>query len=106
MLIISIMFIVYLLAVNFYSFTLVKTLKYKDDGEEESKGYDSKLAFAGVLGGAIAVYVCMFIYKYKQTNILLMILMPILGVLQIFLSVVMLRFGIVYARMWARVQLL
>ncbi len=98
MLIISILFIVYLLAVNFYSFMLVKTLKSKDDGGEESKAYDSKIAFAGLLGGAIAVYVCMFIFKYKQTNVLLMILMPILGVLQIFLSVVLVRHGIVYAR--------
>ena len=94
MLIISILFIVYLLAVNFYAFILVKTLKMKDDGGEESKGYDSKLAFAGLLGGAIAVYVCMFIYKYKQTNVLLMILMPILGVLQIFLSIVLFRHSI------------
>lgn len=98
MLIVSILFIVYLLAVNFYAFILVKSLKDKDGGGEESKAYDSKLALAGLLGGAIAVYVCMFIYKYKQTNVLLMILMPLLGVLHIFLCVVLLRYGIVYAR--------
>lgn len=98
MLIVSILFIVYLLAVNFYAFMLVKNLKDKDDGGEESKGYDSKLAFAGLLGGAIAVYVCMLIYKYKQTNVLLMLLLPLLSVLHVFLCAVLLRYGIVYAR--------
>lgn len=98
MLIVSILFIIYLLAVNFYAFMLVKNLKDKDDGGDESKGYDSKLALAGLLGGAIAVYVCMFIYKYKLTNVLLMILMPLLAVLHIFLCVVLLRYGIVYMR--------
>ena len=97
MLIISILFIIYLLAVNFYAFMLVKNLKDKDD-TDDFKGDDSKLALAGLLGGAIAIYVCMFIYKYKQTNVLLMILMPLLGVLHIFLCIVLLRYGIVYMR--------
>ncbi len=97
MIILSILFIIYLLAVNFYAFMLVKNLKDKDDSDE-CKDHDSKLALAGLLGGAIAVYVCMFIYKYKLTNVLLMILMPLLAVVHIFLCVVLLRYGIVYMR--------
>jgi hypothetical protein len=46
----------------------------------------------GVLGGAIAVYVSMFVYKYRLSNLFLMILMPLLGVLNVFLFFSLFRF--------------
>ena len=52
-----------------------------------------KLLITGLLGGAITIYVCMFIFKYKRTELLLMVLMPLLGVLNIYLWVLLFRSG-------------
>ena len=41
-------------------------------------GFDWKLLLCGALGGAITIYVCMFVFKYKLNDLLLMIVMPIL----------------------------
>ena len=38
---------------------------------------DGKLFFSGALGGALGIYTAMFIYKYKLTNFLLMVIMPV-----------------------------
>ena len=52
-----------------------------------------KLCITGLLGGAITIYVCMFLLKYKRTDMLLMVLMPILGVLNIYLWVLLFKSG-------------
>jgi uncharacterized membrane protein YsdA (DUF1294 family) len=52
-----------------------------------------KLCITGLLGGAITLYVCMFLYKYKRSDLLLMVLMPILGVLNVYLWVLLFRSG-------------
>ncbi len=86
------LFIVYLLAVNGYAFMLVKTLKEKETNDPSDKIFDGKLALTGVLGGAISVYIAMFVYKYRQSNLFLMILMPLLGALNVFLIFALFRF--------------
>lgn len=40
---------------------------------------DWKLFLSGALGGAITIYICMFIFKYKLNDLLLMIAMPVLA---------------------------
>ena len=104
----------YIVAINFYSFLLVKSLREKEKQAEAVKQaqplsdatpdaeqpirpsqerYLGKLCIAGALGGAIAIYTCMFIFKYKRTDLLLMVLMPLLGVLNIYLFVLLFKSG-------------
>jgi uncharacterized membrane protein YsdA (DUF1294 family) len=102
MILLYIVLIVYVLAINFYSFLYVFALqkaekgssilheKNKNQGQEEKKpsffnsfatkpieGFDWKLLLCGALGGAITIFVCMFLFKYKLNNLLLMIVMPV-----------------------------
>lgn len=114
MVILYILLIAYILAVNFYAFLLIKSLRDKEreaelrrQGEpltqfERSQAdqkpvatekYVGKLLITGLLGGAITIYVCMFILKYKRTELLLMVLMPLLGVLNVYLWVLLFRSG-------------
>lgn len=55
-----------------------------------------KLCITGALGGAITIYVCMFIFKYRRSDLLLMVLMPILGVLNVYLWVMLFRSGFAF----------
>ena len=112
------MLVAYILAVNFYAFLLVKTLREEEKKAEieretqplldaakdtaqtplEKSGKTGdrtigKLCITGALGGAIAIYVCMFLYKYKRSNLLLMVVMPLLGVLNVYLFVLLFRSG-------------
>ena len=112
MIILYILFIAYILAINFYAFLLVKSYRDKEKQAEELKQAEpllqaandtlptkapekvsGKLLITGLLGGAITIYICMFILKYKRSDLLLMILMPLLGVLNIYLWVLMFRSG-------------
>ncbi len=92
MLLFYILFIAYIFAINFYAFMLIKSLKAKEEVSPSSKLFDGKLALTGILGGAIAIYVSMFIYKYRLSNLFLMIVMPLLAVLNVFLFISMFRF--------------
>ena len=91
MLILTILLIVYVLAVNFYAFLMMKNLKNESD--ENQKAADGKLAITAALGGAVTIYVCMFIFKYRLSSLFLMILMPLLGVVNLWLCFVAIRSG-------------
>ncbi len=105
MIILYILLIAYIAAVNFYSFLLVKALRDEEKKELETKPTpteesskvtarpNGKLYLAGALGGAITVYVCMFLFKYKRADLLLMVLMPLLGVLNVYVFVLLFRSG-------------
>ena len=117
MIILYILLIAYILAVNFYAFLLIKSLKDKERKEEIERQaaplstyantYEAnpvpvakppernlgKLCIAGLLGGAITIYVCMFVFKYKRNDLLLMVLMPLLGVINIYLWVLLFKSG-------------
>ena len=80
MIILYVLLVAYILSINFYAFLLVKTLRDKDRENEITKQAAplstqaespkkeernlGKLIIAGLLGGAITIYVCMFIFKW------------------------------------------
>ena len=119
MIIFYVLLIAYILAINFYAFLQIKTLREKEqatDFEHQPPPFDTdsektsnqpaqqnttkppekiagKLLITGLLGGAITIYVCMFIFKYKRSDLLLMVLTPLLGVFNIYLWVLLFKSG-------------
>ncbi len=83
MTIVYVCFAVYILAVNFYAFRFLKSQKegYETDGEIRG---DGKLLLSALLGGAIAVYVSMFLLHFRLGNLFFMIFMPLLAVLNVY----------------------
>ena len=83
MILLYILLTVYILAVNFYAFRLVKTQREDFEAGGEPSG-DGKLLLAALLGGAAAIYISMFAMRYRLGNLLLMIAMPVLAVLNVY----------------------
>lgn len=83
MVLLYILLSVYILAVNFYAFRLVKSQREDFEAGGEPTG-DGKLLLAALLGGATAIYVSMFAMRFRLGNLLLMIAMPVLAVLNIY----------------------
>lgn len=96
MLVLYLFFWTYILAVNFYAFLLVRGLKDEWVDGEPNKSSDGRLVLTGLLGGAITVYVCMFVYKYRTRSLYLMIFMPILAALNIYVAVLAFRSGFTF----------
>ena len=107
MVIFYILLIAYILAVNFYAFLLVKSLRDKERLEEtyrqaaplveetpkQPERFVGKLLITGLLGGAISIYASMFFLKFRRGDMLLMILTPLLGVLNIYFWVLLFKSG-------------
>lgn len=97
MLLLYIIFIVYILAVNFYAVILLRTQRDESGGNEtKMNSGDGKLILTAILGGAIAIYVSMFIMRYRLKNLLLMILMPVLAVLNVYFFILAFRSGFTF----------
>lgn len=60
---------------------------------QKPQKYISKLCITGALGGAIAIYACMFIFKFKRNDLFLMVIMPLLGVLNVYMWVLLFKSG-------------
>ena len=88
--------IVYILAINFYAFLFMKTIKNSD--QETQKQYDGKLSLVALLGGGIAIFTCMFIFKNRLDNLFFMIAVPLLSALHIYLWIVAIRSGFAILR--------
>ena len=74
---------VYLIAVNFYSFLLLRSQKTaREEGDDSVR--DIRLYIVALLGGAIGIYIGMLCLKYRLKNFLLMVLMPVLIALTIY----------------------
>ena len=61
---------------------------YKDCENQTNKVSDGKLLLTGALGGALGIYIAMFVYKYRLTSFLLMVVMPIFIATYVYLLVI------------------
>ena len=84
MVLLYIIFTVYILAVNFYAVMLLKSQRDEFGENAEKPTGDGKLILTAILGGALAIYISMFIMRYRIKNILFMILMPVIAFLNIY----------------------
>lgn len=82
---IRIILIVYLLAVNVYAFLLVKTNRDAAEEDENFVVKEGKYFLTGLLGGALGIYVSMFVFRFKTENLFLMSLMPVLIAISAFI---------------------
>lgn len=97
MLLLYIIFTVYIIAINSYSVMLLLSQKneYLDDESKRNAG-DGKLLLSAILGGALGIYVTMFITRFKLKNMLFMILMPVLGVINVWFFILAYRSGFTF----------
>lgn len=95
MVLLYILFAVYILAINFYSVMLLKAQR-DEYGESDKKSGDGKIILAALLGGALSIYVGMFIMRYRLKNILFMILMPVISVLNVYFFYLAFRSGFTF----------
>ena len=85
MILLVILLSVYILAVNFYAFRLLKTQRDGfESGEKRAGEGDGKLLLAAALGGAIAIYATMFALKHRLESCILMLALPLLAVINVY----------------------
>lgn len=85
---IQILVAVYFLAINVYSFLLLRAQKNAECDGDCNKVRDGSIIIAALLGGATGVYVAMFVFKYRLRSLLLMVFMPVLIVFNVYLIIV------------------
>ncbi len=94
MLVLYVLLIVYIVAINFYGVMLLKTQRDESYGNEgKMNAGDGKIILTALLGGAISLYVGMFIMRYRLKNIVLMVLLPVIGALNIIIFYYIFRAG-------------
>jgi uncharacterized membrane protein YsdA (DUF1294 family) len=96
MLLLYIIFIVYILAVNFCGIILIKAQRDESGDSDTHYTGDGKIILCAILGGAIAIYVSMFVMRFRLKNILLMILLPVIGVLNVYFAIIAFRSGFTF----------
>ena len=84
MILLYILITVYILAINFYAFRLVKAQRDDFEAGNDPGKQDGKLILTALLGGTGAIYASMFAMRFRLGNLLLMVAMPVLAVLNIY----------------------
>lgn len=85
MILLTVLLSTYILAVNYYAFRLLKKQQEDTDvGDMQADDGDGRLLLISAMGGAIAVFVTMFVLRYRLDSMLLMIVLPLLAVVNIY----------------------
>lgn len=85
MILLTVLLSTYILAVNYYAFRLLKKQQEDTDvGDMQEGDGDGRLLLISAMGGAIAVFVTMFVLRYRLDSMLLMIVLPLLAVVNIY----------------------
>lgn len=75
----------YIAAVNFFTFRLVKLEREEwASGDDKYNSHDGKILLACIMGGSIGAFVTMVVNKFRITNLLFMILLPLLSVINLY----------------------
>lgn len=85
---IQILVAVYYIAINVYSFLLLRAQRNAECEGDAPKVRDGNIFIAAILGGAAGVYVAMFVFRYRLRSLLMMVFMPVLIVLNVYLIIV------------------
>lgn len=81
---------VYMIAINLYGVLILNfQRKSRLDENQDNSISDGKLFLTGALGGALGIYVFMFIMKYRLKSLFLMVVMPVLIALNIYVIVLL-----------------
>ncbi|MBR2336704.1 MAG: hypothetical protein IKA61_02025 [Clostridia bacterium] len=88
LILIKILVIVYYVAVNVYSFLLLRSQKKNEEEGNCSKIRDGNLFVTAVLGGALGIYLGAFILRFRTRSLFLMVFMPLLIVINLFFIIV------------------
>ena len=84
-----ILFAVYTVAVNVYGAIILKYQKKERVEPSDRPIKDGKLFLTGLLGGALAIYIFMFIFKYRLKSLPLMLFMPLIVVLNAYFIILL-----------------
>ena len=85
MILLTVLLSTYILAVNYYAFRLLKKQQEDTDvGDMQAGDGDRRQLLISAMGGAIAVFVTMFVLRYRLDSMLLMIVLPLLAVVNIY----------------------
>ncbi len=96
-LIVYVIIIVYLLAINLYGILMLRFQKKSvENDDQNAKVSDAKLYLSGLLGGALGIFVFMFIFKYRLKSLFMMVLMPIFIALSAYVVIALLNGGFGY----------
>ena len=80
LIIIRILVAVYYISASVYGFMIVNSHKKSDENDDKcNRVTDGKIFFASMLGGAVGVYIAMFVFKHKLKSVTFMVLTPVIA---------------------------